>query len=95
MRKGFEVRDRMECEPRSGHEFVFSNRQQNRMELLYGNRSRLWMCAKRLEEGGFRWPEAGREAKIARSRAELALLLDGIDLAQTRKRAWCRRAVPQ
>lgn len=40
MRKGFEglyglVRDSLQCEPLSGHIFVFSNRQRNRLKLLF------------------------------------------------------------
>jgi transposase len=49
------------------------------------------VCAKRLEKGRFRWPEAeGEESKITLSHEELMLLLGGIDLAQTRRRAWHR-----
>jgi transposase len=40
MRKGFEglfglVRDRLECDPLSGHVFLFSNAQRNRLKLLF------------------------------------------------------------
>jgi hypothetical protein len=46
---------------------------------------------KRLEKGRFRWPEAeSEESKITLSHEELMLLLGGIDLAQTRRRAWHR-----
>jgi transposase len=46
---------------------------------------------KRLEKGQFRWPQAaGAEAKLVLRQEELALLLGGIDLAQTRRRAWHR-----
>lgn len=94
MRKGFEglyglVRDRLECEPLSGHIFVFSNAQRNRLKLLFYDGSGLWVCAKRLERGRFRWPKAEGE-KILLSHHELTLLLDGIDLAQTRRRPWHR-----
>jgi transposase len=51
----------------------------------------LWVCAKRLEKGRFRWPEAAaEEAKVTVSQEELMLLLGGIDLRQTRRRAWYR-----
>lgn len=98
MRKGFEglyglVRDRLRCDPLSGHIFLFSNAQRNRLKLLIWDGSGLWVCAKRLEKGRFQWPniEAG-EAKIAVTHEELALLLGGIDLTQTRRRAWHRIA---
>ena len=96
MHKGFEglyglVRDRLMCDPLSGHVFLFSNAQRNRLKLLFWDGSGLWVCAKRLEKGRFRWPEARvEETKMILSHEELALLLGGIDLAQTRRRVWHR-----
>lgn len=96
MRKGFEglhglVRDRLACDPLSGHVFLFANAQRNRLKLLFWDGSGLWVCAKRLEKGRFRWPQAATgEAKITLSPEELALLIGGIDLAQTARRAWHR-----
>jgi transposase len=96
MRKSFEglhglVRDRLSCDPLSGHVFLFSNAQPNRLKLLFRDGSGLWVCAKRLEKGRFRWPaSASEESKIVLSHEELMLLLGGIDLAQTRLRAWHR-----
>jgi transposase len=99
MRKGFDglyalVRDRLELEPLSGHVFLFSNAQRNRMKLIYWDGSGLWICAKRLERGCFRWPraEAG-QTKIVLSHEEMALLVGGIDLAGSRRRAWFRKIV--
>ena len=86
MRKGFEglyglARDRLHCQPLSGHVFVFANAQRNRLKLLFWDGSGLWVCAKRLEKGRFRWPEAAEgQAKAVLSPEELALLLGGIDL---------------
>lgn len=96
MRKSFEglyglVRDRLSCDPLSGHVFLFCNAQRNRLKLLFWDGSGLWVCAKRLEKGRFRWPEtAAEEAKMILSHEELTLLLGGIDLAQTRRRPWHR-----
>ena len=51
-----------------------------------------WLCARRLEEGTFRWPTM--EGTCARyRREELLLLLGGIDLKQTQARKWYRREV--
>jgi transposase len=97
MRKGFEglyglARDQLMCEPLSGHLFVFANARRNRLKVLFWDGSGLWVCAKRLEKGRFRWPEAAAgEAKVVLSHEELALLLGGIDLAQTKRRPWYRR----
>jgi transposase len=96
MRKNFEglhglVRDRLACDPLSGHVFLFSNAQRNRLKLLFWDGSGLWVCAKRPEKGRFRWPDAaGEECKMLLSYEELMLLLGGIDLTQTGRRAWHR-----
>ena len=97
MREGFEglyglVRGRLEGEPLSGHVFVFANARRNRLKLLFWDGSGLWVCAKRLEKGRFRWPEA-KQTRVTLSHEELALLLGGIDLVATRKRDWFRKAV--
>ena len=97
LRKGFEglfglVRDRLLCDPLSGHVFVFANAQRTRLRLLFWDGSGLWVCTKRLERGRFCWPEAGTgETKITLTQEELALLVGGIDLADTRQRRWYRR----
>lgn len=99
MRKGFDglfglVRDRLLSEPLSGHVFLFSNARRNRLKLVYWDGSGLWVCAKRLEKGRFCWPEAAAgQSKIQLSHEELALLLGGIDLAQTRRRPWYRKVI--
>jgi transposase len=96
MRKGFDglyglVRDRLMADPLSGHVFLFSNAQHNRLKLLFWDGSGLWVCAKRLERGRFYWPHAsGDQAKVVLSQEELALLLGGIDLAGSRRRQWLR-----
>jgi transposase len=96
MRKGFEglfglVRDRLDCDPLSGHVFLFANAQRNRLKLVFWDGSGLWICAKRLEKGRFRWPAIRTgETKLTLTHEELALLLGGIDLTSTRRRAWYR-----
>ena len=97
MRKGFEglyglARDRLQGEPLSGHVFLFCNAQRNRLKLLVWDGSGLWVCAKRLEKGRFRWPQPGAgQAKVVLSHEELAMLLGGIDLTQAQRRPWYRR----
>jgi len=100
MRKGFEglyglARDRLLCDPLSGHVFLFSNAQRNRLKLLVWDGSGLWVCAKRLEKGRFHWPEAvGGQTRVVLSHEELALLLGGIELAGSRRRRWHRIVTP-
>jgi len=97
MRKSYEglyglVRDRLLCDPRSGHVFVFCNGQRNRLKILFFDGSGLWVCAKRLEKGCFAWPQSGdAQGRVVLSPEELSLLLGGIDLTQTRRRRWYRQ----
>ena len=96
LRKGFEglyglVRDRLFCDPLSGHIFLFSNAQRNRLKLLFYDGSGLWVCAKRLDRGRFRWPAAAsEEVKVVLTPEELVLLVGGIDLSQAERRRWHR-----
>jgi transposase len=96
MRKGYEglyglVRDRLGCDPLSGHLFLFCNAYRNRLKVLFFDGSGLWVCAKRLEKGNFFWPRAEQgQDKIVMNPEQLALLLGGIDLNQTTPRRWYR-----
>jgi transposase len=95
MRKSFNglvaiVQNVLGRDPLSGHIFVFTNRLRNRLKLLFWDRTGLWVCAKRLEKGTFSWPEAG-DASVEMTAAELALILGGIDLKDTRRRRWYER----
>ena len=86
MRKGFEglyglVRDQLGTDPLSGHLFLFSNRTRTRLKALVWDGSGLWVCAKRLEKGRFRWLEAKEKQRSVTMRAEeLAMLVNGLDL---------------
>lgn len=97
MRKNFNglyglVRDHLGCDPESGHVFLFTNARRNRLKLLVYDRSGLWVCAKKLDRGCFRWPDADSMVKkIVLSHEELTLLLGGIDLKETKPRRWYRR----
>jgi transposase len=98
LRKSFEglyglVRDQLSCDPLSGHLFLFTNAQRNRLKLLFYDGSGLWVCAKRLDRGRFRWPDIeGESVKVVLTPEELALLLGGIDLRHTEHRRWHRVA---
>jgi transposase len=99
LRKSFEglyglVRDQLLCDPLSGHVFLFTNAQRNRLKLLFYDGSGLWVCAKRLDKGRFGWPETERASvTVVLTAEELALLLGGIDLRHTERRRW-HRALP-
>lgn len=100
MRKGFEglhglVRDHLGQDPLSGHLFLFTNKAKTRLKALVWDGSGLWVCAKRLEKGRFHWPKVGPESDGVRSVTmrgeELAMLVNGLDVKQTRQRNWYRK----
>jgi transposase len=97
MRKGFEglfglVRDCLGHDPLSGHLFLFTNRSHTRLKALVWDGSGLWVCAKRLERGRFRWPERKDSSSVSMRSEELAMLVNGMDLSQARpRRNWLRR----
>lgn len=97
MRRGFDglaatVRDVLRGDPLSGHLFVFRNRRGDRCKIIYWDRSGFVLWYKRLERGTFRFP-AANATHVEVEAAELALLLEGIDLAGATRRprvAWAR-----
>ena len=96
MRRSFDglaamVREGMGRDPLSGHLFVFRNRKGDRVKILFWDRSGLCLWYKRLEEGVFHFP-SGERPSVEVEAGELALLLEGIDLAGARRRS---RFVPR
>lgn len=81
------------ADPLSGHLFLFANRHRNRIKILWWDGSGLWLCTRRLEQGRYSWPEAPAKGSrgVTLTSQELALLLGGIDLTQTRRKDWWRR----
>jgi transposase len=97
MRKGFEglygaVRDQLGHDPLNGHLFLFTNKSRTRLKALVWDGSGLWVCAKRLEKGRFRWPEAEGQHSVTMRSEELAMLVNGLDVKQTRQRNWYRKS---
>lgn len=78
----------LEQDPLSGHWFVFSNRQRNRVKILFWDGSGLWCCAKRLEQNRFSWVAADAACVTLRGE-ELIALLSGLEVRQ--KAGWYRR----
>src|SRR5437016_7874651 len=79
-------------DPLSGHWFVFTNAERNRVKVLFWDGSGLWVCAKRLEKGRFSWPQSGdAQGKVVLSHEELSLFLGGMDLGQVRRKRWYRK----
>jgi transposase len=89
MRKGFDglsqlVRDRIAQDPLSGHLYVFRNRRRDRVKALYWDRDGFALWYKRLEKGTFRFPEA-KDGRVEVTPAEMAAILEGIDLSRARR----------
>jgi transposase len=96
MRKSFDslaglVQRALDQDPLSGDLFVFRSKRGDRVKLLYWDQDGLAIWYKRLEEGTFTLPAAdgkrgqvGDHGLVLRP-AELAMLLDGIDLASVKR----------
>ena len=92
------VRDVLQYDPLSGHLFVFFSKRRDRVRVVYWDRNCFAMWTKRLERGRF-CPTFSADGKLTASAmeaAELALIIEGIDLAGARRRArWePRKTVP-
>lgn len=68
----------LEQNPYSGHVFVFRGRRGDLIKVLWWDGDGLCLFAKRLERGRFVWPKAD-QGVVSLSRAQLSMLLEGID----------------
>ncbi len=71
-------------EPLDGTLFVFTNRRRTALKALIWTYGGFSLVYKKLEQGRFRWP-TGEGDRVLLSRAELAALLEGIDLTNARR----------
>ena len=83
MRRGFpglsaQVQTVLEQQPFSGHVFVFRGRRGDIVKVLWFDGDGLCLFAKRLDRGRFIWPKA-ESGTVSLSRAQLSMLLEGID----------------
>lgn len=79
-----EVERRFAEDPSRGHVFAFVNRTKTAVKLLYWSNGGFVLTYKRLERGCFQWPVA-RNGRVEVTAAQLAAILDGIDLSRARK----------
>jgi transposase len=105
MRKSFDtlaglVEQQLGQDPLAGDLFVFRSKRGDRLKLLYWDSDGLAIWYKRLEAGTFIFPTpdaqrttVGDHGLIIRP-AELAMLLDGIDLAGAKRRPRYQRPRP-
>ena len=83
MRRGFQglaaqVQTALEQQPYSGHIFIFRGRRGDMVKMLWFDGDGLCLFQKRLERGRFVWPQAS-SGTVSLSRAQLSMLLEGID----------------
>lgn len=76
-------------DPLSGHLYVFFSRRCDRVRVIYWDRNGFAMWTKRLERGRFHAPrsEDGSLSVSPLEAAELALIVEGIDLRGAKRRA--------
>jgi transposase len=74
--------------PMSGHLFVFLNRRAHVAQILFWDRNGFCIIKKRLEAGTFRLVRSanGEATHVELNSAELALMLEGIELAGATQR---------
>ncbi len=85
----------------SGHLFLFFNRRRDRVKILYFAGDSLVIVYRKLEAGTFETPRGWRDVQegdssstsqgIEMAASDLALILEGIDLASVRRRKRWRR----
>jgi transposase len=107
MRRSFDglallVQEHLGQDPLSGDLFVFRSKRGDRVKMLYWQEDGYCLWYKRLELGTFRFPAlpaAGQSGPYARAgdhglvirAAELAMLLDGVELSSVKRRPRYRR----
>ncbi len=71
----------LELDPFSGHMFVFCNRRQTMLKILYWDRNGFCLWHKRLEKHRFSWPDSIAAVMEIEPRS-LSWLRDGLTLEQ-------------
>jgi transposase len=99
MRKSFHglvalVESALRQDPLSGSLFVFVNRRRDRMKILYWGQTGFCIWYQQLQKGTYQLPDhesldqerLDQDGALEVTRAQLSLILDGIDLSSVRQR---------
>lgn len=91
LRRGFVglsalVQTALKENPFSGQVFVFRGRRGDLIKVLWFDGDGLCLFAKRLERGRFVWPKA-ETGTVSLTRAQLSMLLEGIDWRRPQRTA--------
>lgn len=80
-------------DPLSGDLFVFKNKRGDRLKILAWQGDGFALYLRRLERGTFAFPNSG-SAEVSVTATELAMILGGVELRQTKKRPRYARPTP-
>jgi len=91
MRRGFDglaalVQTQLAKDPFGGQIFLFRGRRGDRLKMLWYDGTGLCLFSKRLESHPFVWPRVD-SGSVAVSRAQLSMLLEGLDWRRS-SHAW-------
>lgn len=83
MRRGLDglsaiVQQSLDHAPCAGSAFIFRNRAGNRLRLLLWDGNGVWLCQRRLHQGGFVWPKVN-DAVFAINQSQWQWLIAGVD----------------
>lgn len=75
------VADHLNLNPTSGQLFLFRNRTQNKLKILWWDKNGFWLFYKRLEKGKFKFPKIS-ENTLELSREQMVWLLSGLNFLE-------------
>jgi len=80
---------RLHADPVDGHLYLFINRRRKLLKAIWFDRTGFALYSKRLERGTFELPASNdTSGKVAIDPAQLAMILEGIDLRAPRRRRY-------
>ena len=83
------VEQTLRKDPYEGHLFVFVGKSRDKVKILFWDRGGFVLYLKRLERGRFQLPTLdSKRRQVEMEPAQLAMLLDGIDLNARRLARW-------
>ena len=84
------VEQSLDLSPFSGDLFVFCNRRQNIIKVLYWDRNGFCLWHKRLEKHRFKWPSSAEQV-VTIDAHQLQWLLYGLDIAQAHEQLYYQK----
>lgn len=63
---------------RAHHAYLFANRRGNRLKVLVHDGIGIWLCARRLHQGGFKWVSPATSAAMQITGEQLQALVIGL-----------------